>query len=121
MDAAPPARGVPVSAFRPEYPGAGQVWISPFKIRGCCDVRQRLRADFNDDAFRPLDLLFRARIVGLRWSAVRIAWSRVKVGTLRDEYLPLLADVDLRLCRRALTSLRRIAAKNPGQLQNIFS
>jgi hypothetical protein len=41
-------------------------------------VRQRLRADFNDDAFRPLDLL-------LRDEESRIALERGKNGLVKRE------------------------------------
>jgi hypothetical protein len=36
-----------------------QVRINPFKTPAGGDVRQRLRPDLNDHAFRPFDLLFR--------------------------------------------------------------
>src|SRR6266487_1580291 len=46
---------------RAENPRALQVWVDPFKICPCCNVRQRLGADLNDDAFGSLDLLLCAK------------------------------------------------------------
>src|SRR6267378_1961268 len=43
----------------PEYAGATQIWINPFKLRVRVDLRQGLRADLNDHAFGALDLLLR--------------------------------------------------------------
>ena len=45
-------------------------------------MRQYLRTDFNDYAFRPLDLLFGTKNIRITLQRVRIAWLRVKVGTL---------------------------------------
>src|SRR5437899_11334109 len=42
-----------------EYAGASQVWVNPFKFRPRVDLRQGLRANLDDYAFSPFDLLLR--------------------------------------------------------------
>ena len=86
-----------------QYPGANQIRISPFKSSRRCDVRQRLRADFDDDAFRPFDLLF------------RVEESRIALQRRQDRLIKRKRGNTA--CGRCFTACRRRSTACAGACQ----